>query len=255
MGAALEEANRSLFVGNLDPKVTEEIIFELFHQAGPVVKVKIPKDKDGNPRHYAFVNFKHEVSAPYALNLLNGIRLYGRPMKIQFRSGARETERHVTRVPGRADLLPACPSRSPTGQCLGKQHVLLTRGALAPQCEAGQRFHRWVAAGTFLKPEQPAYAPATYQHPPPHAFPPSTASPRRPEVRKGRQGGHPYLPDSRRFGERDYGRGQRGDDYGGHEQGGWETPPYEDWHREGWGHDYEYRRESYRDGGWHPAGH
>ena len=38
-------------------------------------------------RGFAFVNFKHEVSVPYAMNLLNGIKLFGRPIKIQFRAG------------------------------------------------------------------------------------------------------------------------------------------------------------------------
>uniref|UniRef100_A0A663M266 RRM domain-containing protein n=1 Tax=Athene cunicularia TaxID=194338 RepID=A0A663M266_ATHCN len=57
-------------------------------QAGPVIKVKIPKDRDGRPKQFAFVNFKHEESVPYGLSLLNGIKLYGRPIKIQFRSGS-----------------------------------------------------------------------------------------------------------------------------------------------------------------------
>lgn len=35
MGAAAAEADRTLFVGNLDPRVTEELIFELFHQVPP----------------------------------------------------------------------------------------------------------------------------------------------------------------------------------------------------------------------------
>uniref|UniRef100_A0A8D2PMU1 RRM domain-containing protein n=1 Tax=Zosterops lateralis melanops TaxID=1220523 RepID=A0A8D2PMU1_ZOSLA len=55
--------------------------------AGPVITVKIPKDRDGRPKQFAFVNFKHEESVPYGLRLLNGIKLYGRPMRIQFRSG------------------------------------------------------------------------------------------------------------------------------------------------------------------------
>ncbi|XP_066565928.1 RNA-binding protein 7 [Amia ocellicauda] len=83
-----EEADRTLFVGNLDPRVTEEILFELFLQAGPMIKVKIPKDKDGKAKQFAFVNFKHEVSVPYGMSLLNGTRLFGRPLKIQFRSGS-----------------------------------------------------------------------------------------------------------------------------------------------------------------------
>uniref|UniRef100_A0A8C8TEY5 RNA-binding protein 7 n=1 Tax=Peromyscus maniculatus bairdii TaxID=230844 RepID=A0A8C8TEY5_PERMB len=88
MGAAAAEADRTLFVGNLETKVMEELLFELFHQAGPVIKVKIPKDKDGKLKQFAFVNFKHEVSVPYAVSLLNGIKLFGRPIKIQFRSGS-----------------------------------------------------------------------------------------------------------------------------------------------------------------------
>lgn len=87
MGVA-DEADRTLFVGNLDPQVTEELLFELFLQAGPLIKVKIPKDNDGRAKQFAFVNFKHEVSVPYGMNLLNGTKLYGRPLKIQFRSGS-----------------------------------------------------------------------------------------------------------------------------------------------------------------------
>ncbi|KAJ8256352.1 hypothetical protein COCON_G00185040 [Conger conger] len=83
-----DEADRSLFVGNLDPKVSEELLFELFLQAGPLIKVRIPKDNDGKPKHFGFVNFKHEVSVMYAMNLFNGTSLYGRPLKIQFRSGS-----------------------------------------------------------------------------------------------------------------------------------------------------------------------
>ena len=96
MEAVAAEADCTLFVGNLETKLTEELLFELFHQAGPVIKVKIPKDKDGKPKQFAFVNFKHEVSVPYAINLLNGIKLYGRPIKIQFRSGSSRASQEVS---------------------------------------------------------------------------------------------------------------------------------------------------------------
>ncbi|XP_066540341.1 RNA-binding protein 7 [Hoplias malabaricus] len=87
MGIA-DEADRTLFVGNLDPQVSEELLFELFLQAGPLVKVKIPKDTEGRSKQFAFVNFKHEVSVPYCMNLLSGIRLYGRQLNIQYRAGS-----------------------------------------------------------------------------------------------------------------------------------------------------------------------
>ncbi|KAM4015564.1 RNA-binding protein 7 [Anomaloglossus baeobatrachus] len=94
MGAA--EADRTLFVGNLDPRATEELLFELFLQAGPAINVKIPKDKDGTPKQFAFVNFKHEESVPYGMSLLNGIKLFGRPLKIQYRSGSSHASQEAT---------------------------------------------------------------------------------------------------------------------------------------------------------------
>ncbi|KAJ6662491.1 hypothetical protein lerEdw1_011905 [Lerista edwardsae] len=95
-----DEADRTLFVGNLDSRVQEEILYELFLQvpgmlsgrvarrAGPVTKVTICKDKDGKPKTFGFACFKHTESVPYAIALLNGIRLYGRPIKVQYRFGS-----------------------------------------------------------------------------------------------------------------------------------------------------------------------
>uniref|UniRef100_A0A674IRL0 Splicing regulator RBM11 n=1 Tax=Terrapene triunguis TaxID=2587831 RepID=A0A674IRL0_9SAUR len=85
-GAALHP-DRTLFVGNLENRVREEILYELFLQAGPLTNVTICKDKEGKPKSFGFVCFKHTESVPYAIALLNGIRLYGRPIKVQYRFG------------------------------------------------------------------------------------------------------------------------------------------------------------------------
>ncbi|POI27365.1 hypothetical protein CIB84_008887 [Bambusicola thoracicus] len=82
------EADRTLFVGNLESRVREEILYELFLQAGPLTKVTICKDKEGKPKSFGFVCFKHKESVPYAIALLNGIRLYGRPIKVRYRFGS-----------------------------------------------------------------------------------------------------------------------------------------------------------------------
>ncbi|XP_067910012.1 RNA-binding protein 7-like [Heterodontus francisci] len=82
------DADKTLFIGNLDLRVTEELLFELFLQAGPLLAVKVPKDKDGKSKQFAFVHFKHIESVHYGKDLLNGIQLYGRAIKIQFRSGS-----------------------------------------------------------------------------------------------------------------------------------------------------------------------
>lgn len=74
---------RTVFVGNLDSRVSEELLWELFLQAGPLESVKIPKDfKTGKLRNFAFVVFQHQVSVPYVMDLMNQIKLYDSPLRI-----------------------------------------------------------------------------------------------------------------------------------------------------------------------------
>lgn len=47
MSASIEQRNQdaTLWVGNLDDQVDEELLWELMLQAGPVVSLHMPKDK------------------------------------------------------------------------------------------------------------------------------------------------------------------------------------------------------------------
>jgi len=49
-GGPLFERNQeaTLYVGNLDGKVNEDIVWEMFLQCGPLVNVHIPRDKITN---------------------------------------------------------------------------------------------------------------------------------------------------------------------------------------------------------------
>ncbi|XP_078089187.1 RNA-binding protein 7-like [Mustelus asterias] len=107
-----DEADRTIFVGNLDSNTREEILFELFLQAGPLTKVHIAKDKDGRQKTYGFVCFKHTESVPYAITLLNGIRLYGRPLNLQYRSGSSHTVDLSTVYPGLDNIQCRAPQDS-----------------------------------------------------------------------------------------------------------------------------------------------
>lgn len=59
----------------------------IFFQAGPLTKVMICEDKEGKTKSFGYVCFKHKVSVPYAKALLDGIRLYGRPITVQYWRG------------------------------------------------------------------------------------------------------------------------------------------------------------------------
>ncbi|CAF4847046.1 RNA-binding protein 7 [Pieris napi] len=80
-----EEDNKTIWCGNISEQVTEEILYELFLQAGPLEKVKIVKDRDGRQRNFAFITYRHEVSVPYALNLFRGTALFNKALSMHCR--------------------------------------------------------------------------------------------------------------------------------------------------------------------------
>ncbi|XP_017934083.2 RNA-binding protein 7, partial [Manacus vitellinus] len=238
-------------------------------QAGPVITVKIPKDRDGRPKQFAFVNFKHEESVPYGLQLLNGIKLYGRPMRIQFRSGSRHAAQDTSLSCSPLGAAGAIPPGMPHPASNCSRYERVTEGAGFPPSLQRQAVMNSMARQQpqfGSKYEHPSFAPPAY----PHAFHARPglllcAAPRGAQRCAGRLGAT-LPPDSRHFGRErfgpDYGRGKR-DDYGFDERGhdaehhyrGGRDEPYDDRHRDGWSHDYDHRRESYREAKWHLSRH
>ena len=81
----------TIWVGNLEESVNEELLWELFLQVGPVVDVHMPLDKiTGQSNNYAFVEFENEVDADYAMKVLNMVKLNGKSLRIN--RAAREKE-------------------------------------------------------------------------------------------------------------------------------------------------------------------
>ncbi len=72
-----------LFVGNLDFKTTSEELRSLFAQAGEVVSVSLPTDREtGRPRGFAFVEYANDEQAEAAVQKFNGYELAGRPLRV-----------------------------------------------------------------------------------------------------------------------------------------------------------------------------
>lgn len=85
LGGGIFERNQeaTIYVGNLEPRVNEELIWELFLQAGPVANVHIPRDKVTNEHQsYGFVEFKAEEDADYSIKILHMVKLFGKPIKV-----------------------------------------------------------------------------------------------------------------------------------------------------------------------------
>ncbi|CAL9222858.1 unnamed protein product [Arabidopsis halleri] len=86
LGQHATERNQdaTIYVGNLSPQLSEDLLLELFVQAGPVVSVFIPKDKVTNLQQtFGFVQFRNEEDADYAIKVFNMIKLYGEPIRVK----------------------------------------------------------------------------------------------------------------------------------------------------------------------------
>lgn len=83
--SAIQERNQdaTVYCGNVDDKVSESLLWELFLQAGPVVNVHMPKDRiTQNHQGYGFIEFMSEEDADYAIKIMNMIKVYGKPIRV-----------------------------------------------------------------------------------------------------------------------------------------------------------------------------
>ncbi|XP_050429955.1 myelin expression factor 2 [Adelges cooleyi] len=72
-----------IFVANLDFKVDEKKLKEIFKLAGRVLEVEIFSDKEGKSKGYGIVEYNHPVEAVQAISMFNNQFLYDRPMSIR----------------------------------------------------------------------------------------------------------------------------------------------------------------------------
>jgi RNA recognition motif-containing protein len=72
-----------VFVGNLSFDTTEGEVEQLFGQAGTIVKVTLPTEREtGRPRGFAFVEFDSSEAASAAIEKFDGQDLNGRPLRV-----------------------------------------------------------------------------------------------------------------------------------------------------------------------------
>ncbi|MED6173448.1 hypothetical protein PIB30_059543 [Stylosanthes scabra] len=75
--------NCTVYIGNLDERVTDRVLYDILIQAGRVVELHIPKDKESEkPKGFAFAEYETEEIADYAVKLFSGlVTLYNRTLK------------------------------------------------------------------------------------------------------------------------------------------------------------------------------
>lgn len=119
-GTPPKQPTRTLFVGNLAVEVTESMLNELFSQFGVVVECC------KRWYHYAFIQYSTETEALQALQTLDGHRIQGRAMRVEFQ---RKKLKGMTRSSEEDRMLPSRQMGSIT-QSLSSNSSSSTRGCV-----------------------------------------------------------------------------------------------------------------------------
>ena len=79
----MEDSGNRLFVGNMPFRMSKDELYDLFAQAGAVVSVHIPTDREtGRPRGFGFVEMEDPGAIDQAVQMFNGYSVGGRALVV-----------------------------------------------------------------------------------------------------------------------------------------------------------------------------
>ncbi|CAA7033250.1 unnamed protein product [Microthlaspi erraticum] len=88
-------SNCTVYVGNVDERVSDRVLYDILIQAGRVIDLHIPRDKETDkPKGFAFAEYESEEIADYAVKLFSGlVSLYNRTLKFADKASANSGHR------------------------------------------------------------------------------------------------------------------------------------------------------------------
>ncbi|WKY02837.1 hypothetical protein Q1695_016267 [Nippostrongylus brasiliensis] len=90
-----DEEDRMCYVCSFTPEVTSDLLEELFTQVGPVEKVSLTDKKS---HRFAMVTFEDEESVLFAVETLDGIKLFDTPLTVKPRNGSKHEDNKLRRI-------------------------------------------------------------------------------------------------------------------------------------------------------------
>jgi len=87
-----------LYVGNLDYRISEEDLYELFSEYGHVTSVRVVRDRNSHrSKGFGFVEMEHDFEANRAVDYANGLIIADRKMVVRFghQAGGNKSESRI----------------------------------------------------------------------------------------------------------------------------------------------------------------
>ncbi|KAK7251923.1 hypothetical protein RIF29_35537 [Crotalaria pallida] len=126
-----------VFVGNIPYHATEKQLIEICEEVGPVVSFRLVTDREtGKPKGYAFCEYKDEETASSARRNLQGYRINGRQLRVDF---AEKRERGLTAAAANNNADHHQPQPQPQPQPIGL-HIAKSAASIMTTTLGGPQF-------------------------------------------------------------------------------------------------------------------
>ncbi|KAJ4145418.1 hypothetical protein LMH87_004270 [Akanthomyces muscarius] len=86
-----QDKDATIYMGNIDERATPAMMYELMLQMGPIHNIHMPRDRvTQSHQGFGFVEFRTPSDAEYAANVMNGVKLYGKSLRVNKASADRQ---------------------------------------------------------------------------------------------------------------------------------------------------------------------
>ncbi|KAL2873907.1 Spliceosome-associated protein 49 [Colletotrichum sp. CLE4] len=91
-----QDKDATIYIGNIDERATPAMVYEVMLQMGPIHNIHMPRDRvTQNHQGFGFVEFRTPGDAEYAANVMNGIKLYGKSLRVNKASADKQKQAEV----------------------------------------------------------------------------------------------------------------------------------------------------------------
>ncbi|KAM3564394.1 hypothetical protein MY1884_000742 [Beauveria asiatica] len=86
-----QDKDATIYMGNIDERATPAMMYEIMLQMGPIHNIHMPRDRvTQSHQGFGFVEFRTPADAEYAASVANGVKLFGKSLRVNKASADRQ---------------------------------------------------------------------------------------------------------------------------------------------------------------------
>ncbi|KAF7542575.1 hypothetical protein G7046_g10144 [Stylonectria norvegica] len=91
-----QDKDATVYIGNIDERASSTMVYEIMLQMGPIHNIHMPRDRVTQTHQgFGFVEFRTPTDAEYAANVMNGVKLYGKSLRVNKASADKQKAAEV----------------------------------------------------------------------------------------------------------------------------------------------------------------